>query len=145
MELESKKKRGSKFLTYLFIFMLLSLGLFVYGKFYYVYGEGVKAGQLNYVVYKGVVFKTYEGKLIQSGFKGGAAGAIQSHEFQFSVEDKAIAERLMRAGGKHVELQYKEYFGKLPWRGYTTFIVDSIISIGDESVTLSKPEVVPNP
>ena len=75
MELESKKKRGSKFLTYLFIFMLFSLGLFVYGKFYYVYGEGVKAGQLNYVVYKGVVFKTYEGKLIQSGFKGGAAGA----------------------------------------------------------------------
>jgi hypothetical protein len=138
MELETKKKRGSKFLKYLSVFMLVSLGLFVYGKFYYVYGEGVKAGQLNYVVYKGVVFKTYEGKLIQSGFKGGSTGAIQSHEFQFSVENKEIAERLMRAGGKHVELHYKEFFGRLPWRGYTTFIVDSIISIRDESISLTQ-------
>ena len=33
-----------------------------------VFAEGVKSGYLNYAVYKGDLFKTYEGKLIQEGF-----------------------------------------------------------------------------
>jgi hypothetical protein len=37
----------------------------------------------------------------------------------------------MISGGKNVQLHYKEYFGTLPWRGYTKFIVDSIVSIQD--------------
>lgn len=110
------------------VIIVLALALFVYIKFYYVFGEGVKAGDLNYVVYKGVVFKTYEGKLIQSGFRGKQAGTIQSYEFEFSVEDKELAEELMRRGGQTVELHYKEYFGVLPWRGYSKFIVDGIVS-----------------
>ena len=39
-----------------------------------------------------------------------------------------MAEELMRMGGRDVELRYKEYLGALPWRGYSTFIVDSILS-----------------
>ena len=132
MKMERKRNGLRKFLLVFFALVIVGLGAFVYIKYYYVYGEGVKAGQLNYVVYKGILFKTYEGKMIQSGFRGGNAGTIQSYEFQFSVVDKAIAERLMRAGGKHVELHYKEYFGAIPWRGYTPFIVDSIISIQNE-------------
>ena len=41
------------------------------------------------MVRKGVVFKTYEGKMIQTGFRAQTAGAIQSYEFAFSVDDKA--------------------------------------------------------
>lgn len=114
--------------------IVIGLGAFVYFKFYFVFGEGVKAGTLNYVVRKGVVFKTYEGKLIQSGLRPGTnAGSIQSYEFDFSVEDKALAERLMLLGGEEVELHYKEYFGRLPWRGYTRYIVDEIIMVGNET------------
>ena len=40
-----------------------------YFRFFFVFGEGVKSGELNYVVYKGVLFKTYEGKLIQTGIR----------------------------------------------------------------------------
>ena len=29
-----------------------------YFRFFFVFGEGVKSGELNYVVYKGVLFKT---------------------------------------------------------------------------------------
>ncbi|MBQ5855250.1 MAG: hypothetical protein IIW50_05565, partial [Alistipes sp.] len=43
-------------------------------------------------------------------------------------ENKELAERLMLEGGKVVELRYKEYFGALPWRGFTKYIVDSIIT-----------------
>ena len=82
-----------------------------YFRFFFVFGEGVKSGELNYVVYKGVLFKTYEGKLIQTGIRSKAAGAIQSYEFEFSVENEALARELMLQGGKTLELHYKEYFG----------------------------------
>lgn len=101
-----------------------------YFRFFFVFGEGVKSGELNYVVYKGVLFKTYEGKLIQTGIRSKAAGSIQSYEFEFSVENEALARELMLQGGKTLELHYKEYFGALPWRGFTKFIVDSIVTIG---------------
>lgn len=111
------------------ILLLLAVGAGAfYFRFYFVYGEGVKSGELNYVVKKGLIFKTYEGKLIQSGIRSKAAGSIQSYEFNFSVENKELAERLMLEGGKVVELRYKEYFGALPWRGFTKYIVDSIIT-----------------
>ena len=109
--------------------VLAALALFIYFRFYFVFGEGVKSGELNYVVYKGVLFKTYEGKLIQTGIRSKAAGSIQSYEFEFSVENEALARELMLQGGKTLELHYKEYFGALPWRGFTKFIVDSIVTV----------------
>lgn len=104
-----------------------------YFRFFFVFGEGVKSGELNYVVYKGVLFKTYEGKLIQTGIRSKAAGSIQSYEFEFSVENEALARELMLQGGKTLELHYKEYFGALPWRGFTKFVVDSIITVRPRS------------
>ncbi|WP_291910881.1 hypothetical protein [Chitinophaga sp. CB10] len=120
-----------------FVFIVVSVivlilgGIFFY-KFYFVFGKGVKAGELNYFVQKGYIFKTYEGKLIQSGYKGQVAGTIQSNEFQFSVTDEKVAQQLMTASGKWVELSYKEYLGAIPWRGFSPFVVDSIISITDQ-------------
>ena len=108
----------------------VALGLFIYFRFYFVFGEGVKAGELNYVVYKGYVFKTYEGKAIQSGFTSKYnTASLQSYEFEFSVTDKEIADSLMRCGGRQVELHYKEYLGALPWRGMQRYVVDKIISV----------------
>ncbi len=112
-----------------FIIPLLAiLAGFIYFRYYFVFGEGVKSGELNYVVYKGVMFKTYEGKLIQSGIRSQKAGSIQSYEFEFSVEDEKLARELMTRGGETLELHYKEYFGALPWRGFTKFVVDSIVT-----------------
>ena len=114
--------------------IVLALAAFIFYKFYFVFGEGVKAGELNFVVYKGYVFKTYEGRAIQAGFgkgKGTNPGVIQSYEFDFSITDEAIADSLMRCGGKTVELHYKEYLGTLPWRGKQKYIVDRIVSVRD--------------
>ena len=94
-----------------------------------MFGRGVKSGELNYVVEKGYLFKTFEGKLIQSGFRSRAPGSVQSYEFEFSVASERIANQLMMSSGREVELHYKEYLGAIPWRGYTNFVVDSIISI----------------
>lgn len=107
----------------------LAFTLFIFFRYYYVFGEGVKSGELNYLVKKGNVFKTYEGKLIQSGLRPGTAGSIQSYEFEFSVEDEKIAETLMRNSGKVLDLHYKEYHSTLPWRGFSKYIVDSIYTM----------------
>ncbi|MDH6305449.1 hypothetical protein M2459_001902 [Parabacteroides sp. PF5-5] len=125
----SIKSGFRKLRNVLLILIALGLILFVGIRYYYPFGEGVKTGQLNYVVYKGILFKTYEGKLIQSGFQSNKPGAIQSNEFNFSISDPQIADSLMRVGGQIVELRYKEYFGALPWRGYSNYIVYEIVSI----------------
>ena len=116
-----------KFISIFSVLLIVGLATFFYFRFYFVFGEGVKSGELNYVVHKGFLFKTYEGKLIQAGFRTQNAG-LQSYEFEFSVPDSKLAERLMLLGGQNVELHYKEYFGVLPWRGFTKFVVDSIVS-----------------
>jgi hypothetical protein len=123
-----------KFLTYfVLISLVIGAGWFAW-HFYWVFGEGVKAGQLNNFTKKGYVFKTYEGKLIQAGFQGGVPGSVQSNEFRFSVVSETVADKLMANSGKEFELHYKEYMGTLPWRGTTEFIVDSIISMRDAKV-----------
>ena len=121
-----------KIITWVTAFLVVGLATLVYFKFYFVFGEGVKAGELNQIVYKGWVWKTYEGRLIQTGFKGakGSSG-VQSNEFNFSVVNKEIADSLMRCSGKNVELRYKEYNGALPWRGMQHYIVYEIISVND--------------
>ena len=125
-------KLKGKIITSVTVLLLAAAALFVYIKFYYVFGEGVKAGELNFVVYKGYLWKTYEGRAIQAGFQKGSKGgttAVQSYEFDFSVADKAIADTLMRCSGRNVQLHYKEYLGALPWRGQQKYIVDRIVSV----------------
>ena len=116
--------------TIIFILLLLGAG-FVYWKFYFVFGEGAKSGELNFLVKKGYIFKTYEGKLIQSGIRSKSPNTIQSYDFDFSVADVRIAEQLLVNEGKLFNLRYREYNGALPWRGYSRYVVDSIISISD--------------
>ncbi len=118
-----------KFVGIITVLIIAGLAIFFYIRFMYVFGEGVKAGELNYLVKKGYVFKTYEGKLIQSGIRSQQPGSVQSYEFEFSVVKENIAQQLMANSGKEFELHYKEYFGAIPWRGHSVFIVDSIIAM----------------
>ncbi len=118
-----------KFLGITVLIVVLVVVVIVALRYFYVFGEGVKSGELNYLVKKGYVFKTYEGKLIQSGLRSRQPGSVQSYEFEFSVERDDLANQLMTNSGKEFELHYKEYFGRLPWRGHSEFIVDSILAM----------------
>ena len=108
--------------------LVLILGIVGYFRYFWVFGTGVKSGELNYLVHKGMLFKTYEGKMIQTGIRS-QNGTLQSFEFLFSVEDEAIAEKLMVNSGKQFNLQYREYLAALPWRGHSKYVVDSIVSM----------------
>ena len=133
-----------KVITWIAAIVVLAAAVFFYIKFYFVFGEGVKAGELNQIVYKGWVWKTYEGRLIQTGFNSlSEGGNIQSNEFNFSVTDRAVADSLMRCSGKMVELHYKQYNGRLPWRGMQKHIVDGIISVRESDINSQVPYVAP--
>jgi hypothetical protein len=113
--------------------ILLFFIIFFYVRYFFVFGEGVKAGDLNYIVHKGYVFKTWEGKVIQTGIKTYTPGAIQSNEFEFSVASDSVAKTLEMNSGKFVELRYKEYLHALPWRGNSNYVVFEIVHIGDNT------------
>ena len=123
--------RKTKIITIVALVIVLALTLFVYFRFCFVYSSGVNAGDINYFQRQGIVFKTYEGKMIQSGFKatGGASNGLRSNEFKFSVTDKAVADSLMRCSGKRVELRWKRYMATLPWRGNSQYIATEILSV----------------
>lgn len=118
-----------KILTIIGLVIALSLVIFFYFRFSFVFGEGAKAGELNFFVKKGYLFKTYEGRLIQTGYKSQVPGSIQSNEFEFSVVDEKVAAILMSNSGATLELHYKEYLGVLPWRGMSKYVVDSVINV----------------
>jgi hypothetical protein len=122
---------------YIIVSLLLIVVGFFYFRYYWVFADGTKAGILNTFQKKGYLFKTYEGKIIQSGFKVN----VQSNEFEFSVVSESVAKMLMENAGKDVELHYKSYFGALPWRGMQKFIVDSVYEVrGSNGETIISPK-----
>lgn len=118
---------GKKIFRNTLLFLLIGLAIFFYFRFFWVFGTGTKAGTLNTFMRKGYVFKTYEGKIIQSGFKQN----IQSNEFNFSVTSTSVAETLLNNAGREVEVHYREYFGAIPWRGMEKYVVDSVYQVRD--------------
>ena len=136
--------KAGKIFTGIGIALVAALAVWFVIKFYYVFGSGVKAGELNLFVYKGYVFKTYEGRLIQAGYSSKTSNTgVQSNEFNFSVKDENVARQLERCAGKFVELHYKEYLGALPWRGVTKYVVDSVMSVSTEVQPIELPVTVP--
>lgn len=118
---------SGKVITWTSVIAVLALSLFIFFKFCFVYAEGVNEGDINYFQREGFIFKTYEGKMIQTGLKNTKVqGSIQSNEFKFSVVDKNVAKQLDEGTNTGVKLHWKRYLGSLPWRGKSQFIVDSV-------------------
>ncbi|MCA1751725.1 MAG: hypothetical protein ABR572_04500 [Cryomorphaceae bacterium] len=118
-----------KFLWIAGIVLLIALSIFIWWRYFFVFSEGVKSGDLNYFEKKGTIWKTYEGRIVQAGFQSPTAGSLQSNEFRFSVIDEAVADELERAGGRFVELRYMEYIRPVPWRGASEYIVTEVLEI----------------
>ena len=118
---------GGKIAVWTGVIAALALAVFIYFRFCFVYAEGVNEGDINYFQKEGFIFKTYEGKMIQTGLKNSKVqGSIQSNEFKFSVVKESVARQLDEESNTGVKLHWKRYLGTLPWRGKSQFIVDSV-------------------
>ena len=119
--------KGGKVGVWVSVIAVVALAAYIFVKFNFVYAEGVNEGDINYFQKEGFVFKTYEGKMIQTGLKNtNLQGSIQSNEFKFSVVDEQVAKQLNEGANTGVKLHWKRYLGTLPWRGKSQFIVDSV-------------------
>jgi len=115
-----------KFAFVFTLVIILLLGSFIYWKYSFTYSEGYRAGLLQKVSLKGTFFKTYEGEIILSSIESRANVAIASEKFYFSVVDKEVALQLEKIQGGSVIVHYREKNGVLPWRGESTYLVDSV-------------------
>ncbi|MBO7501898.1 MAG: hypothetical protein J6T32_01625 [Paludibacteraceae bacterium] len=126
------------------VVVVLALAAFIFVKFFYVYSEGVNEGDINYFQREGFIFKTYEGKMIQTGYNSRNSNAtIQSNEFKFSVVDSKVAEDLQATSGRQVKLHWQRYLGTLPWRGNSQYVVTKVVS-SQKKTSVSEQELLPD-
>ncbi|MBU1009418.1 MAG: 6-phosphogluconate dehydrogenase [Bacteroidetes bacterium] len=109
--------------------IIIALGVF---SFYYwgVYERGVMAGKVLRISQKGVIFKTYEGKLSLESFGALKGTSPIAESFDFSVEKsntEVIASlQEVALSGERVNLHFKKRYRRFPWRGDTKYFVTEV-------------------
>ncbi len=99
------------------LFLLLFVAGYIYWFYFNSFSDGAREGVLIKFSRKGNIFKTYEGELVQPGFRSVQGGVINSTVFLFSVSDISLAAKLNNALGKTIKVHYVQYRKCLPWRG----------------------------
>lgn len=126
-----KAARKTKSFVKKFVLILLVLGMATFSFMYWAtYEEGVMAGKVVRVSEKGIIFKTFEGKLNLETF-GALKGASPIAEtFDFSVEgqESAVITELQQVSlsGERVNLYFKKRYMRFPWRGETNTFVTKV-------------------
>ena len=112
-------------------FFLMLLGILLIGGLIFVwvagwtFSEGTRAGELIKVSRKGVVFKTYEGKLNLGGFQSDNAGIV-GNIWEFSTTKNDVYDRLQELEGKKIKLHYRQRYKPMPWQGKTDYFVHKV-------------------
>jgi hypothetical protein len=94
------------------------------------YENGVMAGKVLRISEKGLLFKTYEGKLSLESFGALKGVSPVAETFDFSVEsnEKEVIEQLneVALSGERVNLHFKKRFMSFAWRGETKYFITQV-------------------
>lgn len=124
-----KKKNGiKKFLWSFFIIMLLVIAGSVWFLYYYDYSDGERTGLFTKLSHKGNAFKTYEGEML-IGNSQQSPNLMIPEKFYFSIDDKKLADSMMKIQGKIITVKYVQYHKTLPWRGESEYIVTGLETV----------------
>jgi hypothetical protein len=119
-----------KFIKRFLIIALLVLIPIVAFLYWGTYEEGVMAGKVLRISKKGVIFKTYEGKLNLETFGAlkGASPIAESFDFSVDGSNKELIKQLeeVALSGERVNLHYKKRFTTFFWRGNTKYFATEI-------------------
>ncbi len=109
-----------RFLTYSVVSIFIIFLIYILFIYFVTFSEGYRAGELIKISKRGLVFKTWEGRLSQ--------GVSEEQQFNFSVQkkDKEVLEKLKEFQGKRVKLTYIERFGTFYWLGDTKYYVKEV-------------------
>lgn len=116
----NKSPQMKRFLTYAGISVVLVFIVYALFIYFFTFSEGYRAGELIKISKRGVVFKTWEGRLSQ--------GVSEEQQFNFSVEkkDKEVLEQLNTLQGERVKVTYIERYGTFAWLGDTKYFVKEV-------------------
>lgn len=110
----------------LFILILLGLGTLAF-LYWGTYEEGIMAGKVLRITQKGVVFKTYEGKISLESFGALKGVSPVAETFDFSVEksETEVIQELEKVAlsGERVNLHFIKRYWRFPWRGETKYFI----------------------
>jgi hypothetical protein len=130
------KRTGKKFLRIFLIIVITGLvGVF---SFYYwaVYETGVMAGKVLRISEKGVLFKTYEGKINLETFGAlrGASPIAESFDFSVEKDEDVVIKDLQEVAlsGERVNLHFKVRYARFVWRGDTRYFVTRVERLGNQ-------------
>src|SRR6478736_4648285 len=134
MEKESFGQRvanATKTIVKRILIFIIIVGLALLAFLYWgVYETGVMAGKVLRVTQKGVIFKTYEGKLNLETFGALKGTSPIAESFDFSVEssEMGVIKELEQVAlsGERVNLKFVRRFTAFPWRGDTKYFVVGI-------------------
>lgn len=115
------------------IVTVLLIGVFCF--LYFVsYEDGYWAGKVLSVSKKGVLFKTYEGRISMESFGALKNTSPISEVRDFSVESSSdqVLQDLEQVAltGERVNLKFKRMFVRFFWRGDTKYFVTEVERVG---------------
>ncbi|MGF1638195.1 MAG: hypothetical protein ACFCUU_14040 [Cyclobacteriaceae bacterium] len=114
------------------IFGIIIIGGIATFSFLYwsTYESGVMAGTILRVSKKGVMFKTYEGKINLESFGALKSVSPLAETFDFSIErkEKDLIEQLQQSSlsGERVNLHFVKRYMIFPWRGDTRYFATRV-------------------
>jgi hypothetical protein len=126
-----KVKRTTKKVMRIIIILVLLGGVITFSFLYWgTYEDGVIAGKILRISEKGVMFKTYEGKINLETFGALKGTSPIAESFDFSVEkgDKDLIKELQTVAlsGERVNLYFVKRYARFPWRGDTKYFATRV-------------------
>jgi hypothetical protein len=111
------------------------LGVAAFCFMYFVsYEDGFWAGKILSVSKKGVMFKTYEGKINMETFGSlkGVSPIVESRDFSVEKSNPDLIKELEEVAlrGERVNLFFVKYYFAFPWRGDTKYFAIKIERLG---------------
>lgn len=130
-KLGEKIKHTFKKIMKLIIATVLIVGIIVFSFMYWAtYESGVMAGKILRISEKGVLFKTYEGKINLETFGALKDASPIAESFDFSVEksEKGLIKELEQVAlsGERVNLYFVKRYAIFPWRGETRYFATRV-------------------
>lgn len=108
----------------LIIALIIFLGICAFA-YWGKYEKGVMAGKVLRITEKGIIFKTYEGKLNLETFGAlkGASPIAESFDFSVSSSDTLVIKQLeeVALSGERINLHFIKRYMAFPWRGNTKY------------------------
>jgi hypothetical protein len=133
----TKVKRTTKKIMKIIGITLLLIAIAVFSFLYFAtYEEGVMAGKVLRVSEKGMLFKTFEGKINLETFGAlkGTSPIAESFDFSVYKSEKDLIKQLQEVSlsGERVNLYFVKHYVAFPWRGDTKYFVIRVERLGHQ-------------